>query len=57
MTGVNFYVQAPVIGTPKMEFDEIQVQSSHGKVLPLQDSSSIQQVGNLMVLIVIAPLI
>lgn len=56
MTGVNFYVQAPVIGTPKVEFDEIQVQSSHGKVLPLQDSSSIQQVGNLMVLIVIAPL-
>ncbi|VVA11274.1 PREDICTED: DEFECTIVE IN MERISTEM [Prunus dulcis] len=36
--------KAPVIGTPKVEFDEIQVQSSHGKVLPLQDSSSIQQV-------------
>ncbi|PQQ04219.1 uncharacterized protein Pyn_24805 [Prunus yedoensis var. nudiflora] len=47
--------KAPVIGTPKVEFDEIQVQSSHGKVLPLQDSSSIQQVGNLMVPVMKAP--
>ncbi|CAB4302019.1 unnamed protein product [Prunus armeniaca] len=47
--------KAPAIGTPKVEFDEFQVQSLHGKVLPLQDSSSIKQVGNLMVPVMKAP--
>ena len=46
---VKLYVQVSIVQAPKLEYNELQSPSLDGKVLLLQDSSSLKQVEKLMV--------